>query len=674
MDRLVAVKVLPAASMKSPDAVQRFYREVKAAARLNHPNIVQAHDASEHEGIHYLVMEYVDGDTLSAVVKQRGPLEVRQALDCILQAAKGLAYAHSEGVIHRDIKPGNLLLDKKGTIKILDMGLARMTLAVGSEEKGDERLTQSGQVMGTCDYMAPEQAQDTRKADQRSDIYSLGCTLYRLLTGKAPYSGDSLVQILLAHQNAPIPSLRAARPDVPESVPAIFEKMMAKRPEDRYQSMGELMADVEDFLGRSMRPPVAGLVPEPPSELLPESLAFLQEAPQSAAAAKQRKGTLAEDTFQRAAHEDMGMGIVEKVKRAVASVRGTPWAMLAVAGGVAALVVITGLVLTIAGKGRTATPAFPEGKGTAAPPLAIAPFDAATARNHQEAWAKHLGVDVETTNSIGMKFVLVPPGEFEMGSTQEEVDRLLKEAKEENYATWYRERVPPEAPRHRVRLTKPFYLGACEVTVGAFRRFVADTGYKTDAEKDGEGGLGFNEKGVWAPNPEFVWHNPSFAEPDSRPVVNVSWNDAEAFCQWLSGKEGKKYRLPTEAEWEYACRAGSTLHYCFGDDATTLEEHAWYSRNSGNKTHPVGEKKPNAWGLYDMHGNVTECCADWYDSGSYANSSPQDPAGPRAGRWRVHRGGSWYLPAGHCRSATRNHDPPGHGTYLLGLRICRVAD
>ena len=239
------------------------------------------------------------------------------------------------------------------------------------------------------------------------------------------------------------------------------------------------------------------------------------------------------------------------------------------------------------------------------------------------------------TNSIGMKLVLIPPGEFDMGSTQEEVDQLLKEAKEKNYDAWYMDRLPAEAPRHRVRLTKPFYLGACEVTVGAFRRFVDDTGYKTDAEKDGKGGFGCDEKGVWAQKPEFVWRNPGFTQTDSHPVVNVSWNDAAAFCQWLSRKEGKEYRLPTEAQWEYACRAGSTTRYSFGDDATSLGEYAWYAGNSGSKTHPVGEKKPNAWGLYDMHGNVWEWCADWFAADYYAKSPTNDPVGPDSGASRV---------------------------------------
>jgi serine/threonine protein kinase len=278
MDRLVAIKVLPPAAMKQPGAVERFHREVEAAARLSHPNIVTAHDAGEHQGMHYLVMEYVEGHDLATIVKDRGPLEVRQAVECTLQAARGLEYAHGEGIVHRDIKPGNLLLDRKGTVKILDMGLARVS---GAEAAlgGPERLTTSGQVMGTCDYMSPEQALDSHAADHRTDIYALGCTLYRLLTGHPPYPGETLMQILLAHRENPIPSLCEARPETPPELDACFQRMVAKQPEDRYPSTAEVVADLETLLavlsGQSA-PPMAARA-ESSSTALAKSLAFLQE-------------------------------------------------------------------------------------------------------------------------------------------------------------------------------------------------------------------------------------------------------------------------------------------------------------------------------------------------------------------------------------------------------------
>ena len=216
--------------MKQAGAVERFHREVEAAAKLSHPNIVTAYDAGEHQGMHYLAMEYVEGKDLASIVKDRGPLGVREAVECVLQAARGLQYAHEQGIVHRDIKPGNLLLDKKGTVKILDMGLARIAGA-DAAMGGPERLTTTGQVMGTCDYMAPEQAMDTHDSrPSRPTSMPLGCTLYRLLTGQPPYQGETLMQILMAHQQSPIPSLCQARPEVPAELDACFQRMVAKEP------------------------------------------------------------------------------------------------------------------------------------------------------------------------------------------------------------------------------------------------------------------------------------------------------------------------------------------------------------------------------------------------------------------------------------------------------------
>ena len=251
MKRIVALKVLSPTITKTPAVLRRFEREVEAAARLSHPNIVQAFDSDEHGDVHFLVMEYVDGKDLQAVLRESGPQPPGTAVQWMLQAARGLAYAHESGLIHRDIKPANLILDKQGTIKILDMGLAR----IGLSEQDSHELTKSGQMLGTVDYMAPEQASDLKSADARSDIYSLGCTLWRLLTDKPLYAGDSLVMKLIAHRDAPIPGFARCRSDVPPAVEAIFRKMVAKRPDDRFQAMSEVVAALEG-VSESPVPPV----------------------------------------------------------------------------------------------------------------------------------------------------------------------------------------------------------------------------------------------------------------------------------------------------------------------------------------------------------------------------------------------------------------------------------
>jgi serine/threonine protein kinase len=239
---IVAVKVMSSSSMRSADNVKRFQREAEMVARLNHPNIVRAIEAGQADGLCYFAMEYVEGVDLSNYLKRQGPIAFEQALQCVVQAAQGLDFAHSQGIVHRDIKPGNLFLCQDGTVKLLDMGLARANdPSEGAAAQANEGLTQTGQVMGTVDYMAPEQALNTRNADARADVYSLGCTLYRLITGAIPYEGDSVVEKILAHREQPIPSVRAKFPSIPLGVDFVLSRMLAKRPDDRYQTMREVV-------------------------------------------------------------------------------------------------------------------------------------------------------------------------------------------------------------------------------------------------------------------------------------------------------------------------------------------------------------------------------------------------------------------------------------------------
>lgn len=266
--------------------------------------------------------------------------------------------------------------------------------------------------------------------------------------------------------------------------------------------------------------------------------------------------------------------------------------------------------------------------GAQFPPLAVAPFDGPAAELHQQTWAKHLKVDVEIKNSLGMKLRLIPAGEFQMGSSESEEERISDEQ------------------QHTVRITKAFYLGKYEVTQGEWKAVMGSEPWK---------GQQFGKEGA-----DF-------------PATSVSWEAAADFCQKLSKKEGKEYRLPTEAEWEYACRGGKATRFHFGDDETVFGGYAWYDKNAldinEQYAHPVGQKKKNPFGLYDMHGNVWEWSSDWYAEKYYASSPTNDPQGSETGSIRVHRGGSWGSWPVYCRSALRNGDSPSAKFGSLGFRL-----
>jgi WD40 repeat protein/CubicO group peptidase (beta-lactamase class C family) len=923
LDKVVAVKTLTAGLVSHPEAVARFGREMKAVGKLNHPNIIQATDAGEVEGVHFLVMEYVEGADLARVARRVGRLRVADACEVARQAAHGLAHAHERGLIHRDVKPSNLLLSAAGQVKLLDLGLARLQKAF---TEGGSTIT--GVVLGTFDYMAPEQGEDAHAVTARADVYSLGCTLYHLLTGRPPFAGRPTAALKLrAHATEPVPPVRAARAEVPEALAAVLARMLAKGPAERYAGAAEVAealgpfaagADLPALAARAgadpdasndtltrpaparrrrrvaalaaaallvvaalgvtlwlLRPGPRGPAPTPPTpppapepEAVLPAITFPRPAPappgevraiegageqvnclavsrdgkyivsggndaavivRDAATGKELRraqgitevvwavavspdgrfilaggGNYADDEGHPAKDFDLhliDLGTGAEVRRLaghtnrVSTVAFTPDGLRAVSCGSDGTVrtwdvragkelhrmdahadMVNALALSRDGKlaltgaddgsvrlwdvdgGRevrafdaghagnvigvalspdgklaltggldhtmrlwdvatgkevrrfpdhptavTAVAFSPDGRralsGSGAlalkdgegwepagfdyslrvwdvatarelhrfdghesgltcaafmpdgfhalsgssdatlrlwrlpEPLAVAPFSEGEAREQQKRWADLLKKPATMTNSLGMELSLIPPGEF---------------ARDEHA---------------RARVTRPFYVGRCEVTVKQFREFVEATKYKTEAERSPDGGIVGQPDGGRLTGPEFTWRHKDVSRGDDYPVGQMAWNDAVRFCEWLSKKEGKVYRLPTEAEWEWACRAGTATAHFFGDGR--FEDYAWVLSNSEGRSHPVGRLRPNPWGLFDLYGNHAEFCSDWY--GDYPAGTVADPAGPAAGDFRVIRGGGHFDAAPD--SGSRFSASPDFAMSHFGFRV-----
>lgn len=711
MDRVVALKVLSPDSIRTPTMIERFQREVRAAAKLSHPNIVTAHDADEHHGTHFLVMEFVEGRDLSSIVKEHGPFSVPSAVDCIVQAAVGLEYAHQQGVVHRDIKPGNLILAEGQTlrgernhndesdrpsslsprptalIKILDMGLARIESASGAVV--DRELTTTGSVLGTIDYMSPEQALDTKLADARSDIYSLGCSLFYLLTGQTMYPGDTVMRRLLAHRESPIPDLSAQRPDITSAVQIAFSKMVAKQPNDRFQTMTEVIqsfVDLQRGLGpASDRELLASLCRPSASKSAGTSTSRILGVPPSAQSSSLAETVLlkTESTTQCSHH---------------ASDRSwTRWIM----GGAAVAFVLIGAWIWQTRSGAatnptrelsvpletTHTPEQTQSREKKPPGPAIAPFTLQQAKAHQVAWVDFLDTTAEWTNSTEMKLVLIPPGVFLMGSTPSQVLDAIQSAKSSG-KTWGYTAISDEAPQHRVELSRPMWVGATEVTIGQFEMFVRETNYLTDGERFG-GGSSVLLNETDPAKKSINWRSPGYSVSNDSAVCQVTWNDAIQFCNWLSTREQLQpyygqtptgdwesfieadgYRLPTEAEWEFACRAGTTTSYYFGE---SRKPHSEFATDRGGK---VASAPPNPFGLFDMSGSVEEWCQDWWSGTYYSESPASDPTGPASQtptRGRVVRGGTWSDFPHMWRSTYRRDSEPMRRTTMIGFRVVRRA-
>ncbi|MCI0637856.1 MAG: SUMF1/EgtB/PvdO family nonheme iron enzyme [Gemmataceae bacterium] len=560
MKRLVALKLIAPQMVRSPAARERFQREIEAVSRLTSPHIVAAFDARECNGHDFLVMEYVSGRNLAQVVKEEGPLSVDRALHLVRQAARGLEHAHVAGIVHRDVKPANLLLDDKGVVKVSDLGLARIHDTKAARERTN--AVDTSLVMGTAAYMAPEQAAGCQDADPRSDIYSVGCTLFFLLTGRPPYGGKGSVEVLLAHRDQPIPALQSLRPDCPVAVIRLFEKLVAKRPQDRPASMADVGAEI-DLIGRG-------------------------------------------------AHRSF-------------AARRWLWA--------AGLVMAAALVI-----------------------LAVVLPRLGNSANERVASQENSSKAVVGNKAPTIDMVRVLAGEVWLGSSDS--DPLAGE---------------DEKPRRRIKITQPFLLGKTKITQAQYLDVM------------GENPSAFSAKGRFQ-------ERVKDKDTSQHPVESISWLAAVRFCNRLSERHelqpyyqidnnvvtirgGNGYRLPTEAEWEHACRAGTTTTWPFGENRDDLGQHAWFAANSGDRTHPVAQKKANPLGLFDMLGNVPEWCWDRYDPAYYKRMPLSDPPGSGTGETRVHRGGAWNFGAAQVRPAARESRGITYGVLtIVGLRVARNVD
>lgn len=330
MRHRVALKVLPRSKSADPSSLERFYREAKAGAALDHPNIVRAFDIDfdQSSDLHYLVMEYVDGVSMQDLVKLKGPMEANRAAHYIYQTALGLEHAHGQSLIHRDIKPSNILVERGGTLKILDMGLARFF----NDDQDMITKKYDESVLGTADYLAPEQAVDSHAVDTRADIYSLGCTFYFMLTGQPPFGEGSVAQKLIWHQTRRPRSVREHRPDLPEDIVAILEKMMAKSPAERFQTPREVADALHHYGELAVPPPSEDELPKlsPLARQTPD----VKRAENAAGAAKPRGGSSfsqsalavrnADDELEDIAAELRGDSGQAPTKRGLESLRETP--------------------------------------------------------------------------------------------------------------------------------------------------------------------------------------------------------------------------------------------------------------------------------------------------------------------------------------------------------------
>jgi len=596
LERVVALKVLYPYWTADPDFVARFRQEARVAACLCHPHIVTVYEAGEAGDQLYIAMEYLPGRTLQVLLEAEGGLSLERALPILEQVAEALDHAHAQGVVHRDVKPGNVMVEQAAEgvrATLTDFGLVKALAA-------STALTSRGTLLGSPEYMAPEQADPERAAEvgPAADRYALGVVAYQMLTGRVPFPGNTPAT-LYAHEHKPVPPPRSLCPGLSQAMEAALLRMLAKAPAERFPSACAFVAQLREALR---------------AEQQAARLAPLYEQLQAAAARQEWAEVLALggriqalDPAFRDVAEWMGWARDHLRRPPRRPPRVRPAWLWPVVGGVAALLVVIGVAVVAFLGGLEPSPTPAEGD---------------------------IG-DTWTRPADGMVMVYVPAGEFLMGSSDADGEAGAH-----------------EKPQHTVYLDA-YWIDRTEVTNAQYRKCV--------------------EAG--ACQQPGCWDDENDSAPD-RPVVCVTWYDAQAYTAWAGG------RLPTEAEWEKAARGTDGRIYPWGDefDGSRLN---YCDRNCGYDwkdtsaddgyavTAPVGRYPSGAspYGALDMAGNVWEWVADRYEEGYYARSPARNPQGPASGDSRVLRGGAFGNEVWLVRCAYRVRRDPGDRLWGGGFRL-----
>jgi formylglycine-generating enzyme required for sulfatase activity/serine/threonine protein kinase len=748
LDIQVAIKRIRPEYALDNDLISRFEREARLQVRLRHPNLVHVRDYATDSFGPFIVMDWIDGESLATLIEQSGPMEWKLAAVLIRKIADALQIAHEAGIIHRDVKPANILLDSRGEPFVTDFGLARI-------EATQSALTETATnaMLGTVNYASPEQQRNPRAACFQSDIWSLGATLYKIVTGfdvlamreslipeplrpivlkatehaiDARYDtmrqmslalqavletpgSDSFEQNISEKQSSTSSTLNVASNEsdlatmwrqtqlrveqthaeaketaeeyydyaravqILETIPDhlrkthLFEKLVRRR--DRVEELDAVVRScVSQFRTKGLKDAINELLTLQPGrqdlrkllgQLPPDPPASRPSVPSPSTPRSLERSPGTPQARNRNPAVSLPLQKVNRNSTTMPRLGRRLW-LFGIGGSLAAVggAVLHKLVIPTV---EIPTPDAPDSTEATVPPavkieplhvqphepaqtvprpaLLVAPFTRAQAQESQEAWARYLGIEVEITDEIGMKLRIVPPGTFDMGSPISESGRSYDEL------------------QRRVTITEPKLVGVYPVTQGEWKKVMGrNSSYFT-----------------------------SVAGQDTNrfPVEQLSYNECLDFLERINVSytmKGWRYRLPTEAEWEYACRAGTVTPYWFGSELNGSQANCDGSNpyKAGNglylkRASVVGSYGANPFGLYDQHGNVWEWCKDCYGSYetsiSYDPTGSHDPTGPTSGSTRVVRGGSWQCVANNCRSAYRR--PFGHSLrdINVGFRV-----